>query len=124
MEMAYMGFTQEASIRHFRFECQIELPRPAAAPRKVIHFVVSAEMSLFLRYRIPIQDGPAICRRMLIEVTGRIPEGDVIPTSFSVLEPYMASLAAARTADELEKSARRHKSPIRPGRRSPANEPA
>lgn len=111
MDMAYVGFTQDASLRHFRFECQIHSPRPSGNPRKVVQFVVSAEMSLFLRYRIPIQDGPAICRGILIEATATIPESEIVSASYSVLETYMASLAAARITDAQEKSARRHKPP-------------
>jgi hypothetical protein len=57
-----MGFTQEAGIRRFRFECQIVPPRPLAVPRRTVQFVVLADMSLFSQYSIPIQEGPAICR--------------------------------------------------------------
>jgi hypothetical protein len=113
MEMAYMGFTQEAGVRRFRFECQIELPRPAAAPRRTVQFVVSADMALFLRHSIPIQDGPAICREVLVEATSSIPENEIVSGSYPVEEMHMVSVAAARTADAQAKSARRHKPPVR-----------
>jgi len=113
MDMAYMGFTQEAGIRRFRFECQIELPRSFAAPRRTVQLVVSAEMSLFLRYGIPIQDGPSICRGILVEATANIPESELVSASYPVQEAHLASFAAARTADAQAKSARRHKPPVR-----------
>ena len=113
MDLAYMGFTQEADIRRFRFECQVELPRSLAAPRRTIQFVVSADMALFLRYRIPIQEGPAISRGIVIEATARVPESELVSASYSVLEAHMASFADARTVDAQAKSARRHKPPVR-----------
>lgn len=111
MVLAYVGFTQEAGIRRFRFECQIQAPRPAAAPRRIVSFVVSADMALFLQYSIPIQDGPAICRGVLAEATAKIPENELVSASYPVQESYFASFAAARIADAKAKSGRRHKPP-------------
>ena len=111
-----MGFTQEAGVRLFRFECQIQAPRPASTPRRVVQFVVSAEMSLFLQYSIPIQDGPVICRGVLAEATATIPENELVSGSYPVQESYIASFAAARIADAQAKSVRRHKPPVRPAR--------
>lgn len=113
MDLAYMGFTQEADTRRFRFECQVDLPRSPATNRKTVRFTVSADMALFLRYRIPIQDGPSISRGIVVEATALIPEGELVSTSYSVLEAHMASFAAARTADAQAKTARRQKPPVR-----------
>lgn len=113
MDLAYMGFTQEADTRRFRFECQLALPRSLTTDRRIIRFVVSADMTLFLRYHIPIQEGPAISRGIVVEATARIPETELVSASYSVLEVHMESFAAARTADAQAKSARRHKPPVR-----------
>src|SRR5579863_10090078 len=120
MVLAYLGFNQEAGIRRFRFECQIHSPRPATAPRRIVRFVVSAEMSLFLQYSIPIQEGPAICRGFLAETTANIPENELVSASYPVEESYFASFAAAKIADAHAKSARR---PKPPGMTRPSNTP-
>jgi hypothetical protein len=112
MNLSYLGFTQEAGVRRFRFECQIHSKQVAALPRKSVHFVVSADMSLFLRYSIPIQDGPAICRGIVVAATAEIPESELVSTSYPVDEMQMASFAASRIADAQTKSVRRNRPPI------------
>lgn len=87
MDLAYMGFTQEAGVRCFRFECQIGSLRPLAAPRRTVQFVVLADMPLFVRYGTPIQDGPAICRGILAEAQ---PESTKVKSSRLLLRPGCA----------------------------------
>lgn len=113
MDLTYMGFTQDAGIRRFRFECQIDSPRPSAVPRRTVQFQVFADMALFLRYSIPIQDGPAMCRGIVVDATATIPENELVSASYHVLETRVASFAAERSADAEAKSARRHKRPVR-----------
>lgn len=113
MELAYVGFTQEADVRRFRFDCMVESRLSFSVPNRTVQFVVSADMSLFLRYRVPIQEGPSISRGIVIEATSRMRESELVSASYSVSEAYMASFVAARTADAQARSARRHKAPTR-----------
>jgi len=110
MDLVYNGFTHESGIRFFRFECQVYQPRPLA--NRTVQFVVRADMSLFARYGIAIQEGPAICRGILAEAITGVEDSDLVSTSYSVEEMHMASFAAARSALVQAKSVRRHKPPI------------
>ena len=109
MDLAYMGFTHEAGIRCFRFECHIRPLRPLVTPGRTVQFVVKADMSLFAQYSIPIQDGPSICRGILAEAIAGIEDSDLVSASYSVKDVHFASFAAARIALAEAKSARRPK---------------
>jgi len=56
--LQYMGFDQNGSIRAYRF-------------KRVLHgeetreYVVTADMALFVKHHVGIQEGPALCLRLL-----------------------------------------------------------
>lgn len=110
MDVAYMGFTQDAGIRCFRFERIIEAQRQLGNPRRTVQFMISADMALFLRHGVPIQEGPAICRGVLAEATAGTSEKDLVPASYFVAEAHLASFAAAKVAIAQAKVARRGRS--------------
>ena len=66
MQLVYMGFTQEAGVRCFHFQRILTQSRLANLP-KIVQFTLKADMSLFMEYRIPVQDGPAICLQILTD---------------------------------------------------------
>jgi len=109
MDLAYTGFTHKAGIRCFRFECQIHPPRPLVTPGRTVQFVVKADMSLFTRYSVPIQEGPSICRGILADAIAGVEANDLVSASYSVKEMHVSSFAAARSALAEAKSARRPK---------------
>ena len=111
MVLAYLGFNQEAGIRRFRFECQIHSPRPATAPRRIVRFVVSAEMSLFLQYSIPIQEGPAICLQILTDTLAGSDENEVASASYAITKEHLSTFVSARTLVAEAKAARRKPRP-------------
>jgi len=110
MDVAYMGFTQDAGIRRFCFEREIEPHRLLGTPRRTVQFFISVDMALFLRHGVPIQEGPAICRGVLVDVTAGIPEENLVPGSYCVEEAHLASFAAAKVAMGQAKLARRGRS--------------
>jgi len=59
MQIKYNGFTQLDNVREFIFHC--------VSPRqenKII--VVTADLSLFRKYHLGLQEGPLLCLRKLI----------------------------------------------------------
>jgi len=58
MQLRYMGFDQTAAERIYRFD-GIEERSPT------VRYIVSADLTLFLKHRVGIQEGPALCARKL-----------------------------------------------------------
>ena len=58
MNLQYMGFEQDANIRKYIFH------RVAHGEETKI-FVVGADLALFRRNHVGLQDGPALCLRVL-----------------------------------------------------------
>jgi hypothetical protein len=58
MQLRYMGFDQAENIREYKFES-------GAAGETAERFVVSADLALFTKYRVALQEGPALCLKKL-----------------------------------------------------------
>lgn len=54
MEYRYMGFDQDLNTRVYRFDGLAKGEAP-------VHFLVTADLTLFREHRIGIQDGPRLC---------------------------------------------------------------
>ena len=110
MQLVYMGFTQEASLRCFHFQRVLTQARLANLP-KVVQFTMKADMSLFMRYRIPVQEGPALCLQILTDALSGSDENTVLPASYAVTTEHLSTFASARTSVEEAKAARRKPRP-------------
>jgi hypothetical protein len=118
MQLVYMGFTQEAGVRSFHFQRVLTQARLANLPR-IVPFTLKADMALFTEYRIPVQDGPAICLQILSDALAGSEEGAVGSASFPVTTEHLSNFASARTASEEAKSARRkQRAPFKPSNSS------
>jgi cold shock CspA family protein len=60
IRLRYMGFEQRVTVRAYRFE-QIS---PGEQTRT---FFVTTDLALFKKYRVGIQEGPALCLHLLTE---------------------------------------------------------
>ena len=55
----YMGFNQQGSVRAYRFE--------RTSPGHVTRtFILTTDLALFTKHRLAIQEGPALCLRLLL----------------------------------------------------------
>lgn len=54
MELRYMGFEQHQNTRTYRFDRVEQCTRTG-------RFAISADLELFLRHGVAIQEGPALC---------------------------------------------------------------
>jgi cold shock CspA family protein len=57
--LRYVGFDQQQGLRAYRFERRSPGEETAA-------FVVTADLSLFAKHHVAIQEGPALCLRVLM----------------------------------------------------------
>ena len=58
MQLRYMGFDQTQGVRVYRFDSIVD-----RAP--AVRYIVTADLALFLKHRIGIQEGPTLCARKL-----------------------------------------------------------
>lgn len=104
VELRYMGFDQAKNIRAYRFDgiTRGELTR---------HFVVSADIALFTKHHVGIQEGPTLCMHKLAAGLGlELPEHEL--TSDDLLAYLSAKAAAdARKAASRKSGAHRKTTP-------------
>jgi hypothetical protein len=58
MELRYMGFDQHDNIRAYKFD-SVEKGQP------IVRLVITADLTLFLKHHVNIQEGPDLCARKL-----------------------------------------------------------
>ena len=64
MQFLYMGFSQRANVRSYRFQGVVPKERPSKLAKNH-EFLLIADMSLLAEHRIRVQDGPNLCLRIL-----------------------------------------------------------
>ena len=119
MEILYMGFTQQESIRKYLFHGIV--PRsPATRPPERTPFHLTADLSSFAKHEIPFQDGPELCLQILNSALGREEDMTDRFASYAVSEKEFSEYAAAKAAAKAAKSHRRK--PPRPPKPSAASQ--
>jgi hypothetical protein len=68
-------------------------------------------MSMFMQYRIPVQEAPAICLQILTDVLAGSDENTPAPVSYAVTTEHLTSFVSARTTNEEARMARRKPRP-------------
>ena len=97
MQLRYIGFDQAKNIREYKFE-------GVAAGETAKHFVVSADLAMFVKYRVGLQEGPALCLKRLsadLETLQQLPHE---LTSGDLLAHISAQAAAAERKNSSRKS--------------------
>ena len=57
-QLRYMGFDQVKNIRQYKFDA-------VAEDETTTRFLVSADLALFVRYHVGLQEGPVLCLKKL-----------------------------------------------------------
>ncbi|PYT19255.1 MAG: hypothetical protein DMG59_01035 [Acidobacteria bacterium] len=98
MEFVLTGFRQDTNIRRYRFEA-------IAADRTRKEVIVGADLGLIRKYKIPLQELPLLCRRLL--------EGHAEATALMFTETDMLGYAndRAAAAHAAEQKRRAHRAP-------------
>jgi hypothetical protein len=88
VQLRYLGFEHRGGVRSFRYR----RITPGEPPQ---NFSVNADMILFQRYHVRIQDGPALCRQLLLTGLETAPDPrSNVPCSLTADD--MTLFAAAR----------------------------
>jgi len=101
MELRYLGFDQNQNTRQYKFD-------GLANGQPTLHFVVTADLTLFREYRIGIQEGPTLCAHKLSSAHQAATEVKLELTSDDMRAHADArSLADARKAEARRVGVRR-----------------
>jgi hypothetical protein len=124
MELRYLGFDQKQNTRTYKFD-------GLANGRPAVHFVVTADLALFLANRIGIQEGPTLCARKLSSTPEPAPDThpesttpdstNVESTNLELTNDDLRAHVSARSMAEARKAEARR---MGPRRRSPIPPPA
>jgi hypothetical protein len=110
MRFLYMGFSQEASLRCYRFQGVVPKDRPTKVLPN-LEFRLNADMGLFAEHHIPLQDAPALCLQILTSMLSGTEDHDIHAASFAISSADLATFLSTRTAAEESKIARRKPRP-------------
>jgi len=98
--LRYMGFEQTESIRAYMFE-QVT---PGETTRG---YLVIVDLALFAKHHVGIQDGPALCLRLLMDELAAAGEGRQPPLRRSLTDQHMLAHLASRPAPKTKPGPRR-----------------
>jgi hypothetical protein len=101
MEFVFTGFRQDSDIRSYTFQI-------ISADRTKSKVTVGADLSLIRKHRIPLQELPLLCRRLL-ETNGVGKSPTVMFTEKDMLV-YVTERVAAEHVAELKRRA--HRTPV------------
>ena len=101
MELRYMGFDQDQNTRVYRFDRTVR-------GEPTLHFVITADLALFLDHRIGIQEGPGLCAHKLASQLDTGSAGQHQLTNADLVA-YVTDRAAAVTRREESRRSLREK---------------
>jgi hypothetical protein len=101
LELRYVGFDQHDNIRAYKFD-------GVEKEQLIVRLVVTADLTLFLKYHINIQEGPELCARKL----NADPAGLGLHDDQLTNEDLLA-FTTARGAKEARKAELRRKANLR-----------
>jgi hypothetical protein len=114
MQFLYMGFSQRANVRSYRFQGVVPRERPTKISKN-LEFLLSADMALLAQHRIRVQDGPNLCLRILTTALSSEDADTIRFSSYAITLADVSAFAGARDALEETKVARRkHRPPFKP----------
>jgi hypothetical protein len=114
MNFLYMGFTQQANIRSYRFQGVVPRERPAKIAKN-LEFLMTADMALLSQFRIRVQDGPSLCLQILSAALAGAPDNQVPFVSYAITSADLSAFTSARNAlEESKVSHRKHRPPFKP----------
>jgi len=104
MEFVLAGFRQDSNIRRFNFEA-------VSADRTRRTVMVGADLNLIRKHKIPLQDLPLLCRRLL---EGHVDVAALVLTELMFTEKDMLRCADDRAAavDAAAQKRRAHHPPV------------
>lgn len=110
MRFLYLGFSQQASIRCYRF--QGVAPREhLARPSPNVEFRLRADLELLALYQIRIQDGPTLCLQILNAGLAAPQDGAKPFATYAITREDVSAFASAQATKHESKTFRRRPRP-------------
>ena len=103
MKLRYMGFDQHDNIRAYKFD-------DVENGRLLRQLVVTADLALFLKHHLSIQEGPSLCFRKLTADAKELGQHD-----HQLTEGDLLSFVTARADKEARRAESRRKANRRRG---------
>jgi hypothetical protein len=103
-----------AHVRTFRFHGIV-------AGEQTRDFEVTTDLRLFQKYHVGIQEGPALCARILLAQPAPSIDKGAKPVRAVISEQDLVALVASRTVAARKPFRRRRPRPVRPQFQRPAN---
>jgi hypothetical protein len=114
MQFLYMGFTQQAGLRCFRFQGVLPTERPANVSSN-IELEMSADMALLALHRVRVQDGPALCLQVLGAMLAGAPDTAIPFETYQITEADVRAFVIERDAiDQANLAKRKSRQPFKP----------
>jgi hypothetical protein len=114
MQFLYMGFTQQAGLRCFRFQGVLPTERPANVSSN-IELEMSADMALLAQHRVRVQDGPALCLQVLGTMLSGAPDTAIPFETYQITEADVRAFVIERDAiDQANLAKRKSRQPFKP----------
>jgi len=102
MELRYVGFDQHGNMRAYKFDS-------VEKGQAVARLVVTADLALFLKHHINIQEGPDLCARKLSADPAAIGQHDYQLTNEDLVAFTIARADAEAHKAELRRKANQHR---------------
>jgi len=113
MQLRYVGFDQAGFVRTFRFQAVV-------SGEQTRDYTVTADVRLFQKYHIGIQEGPSLCTQILLAKLGLPLDQQALAVGPVLNEQDLIALVASRTVAP-RKPFRRRPRPPRPEIHRPAS---
>lgn len=113
MQLRYMGFTQQGSLRSYFYQrsTHSDIGLRARQPQHVDEFHVDADLSLLTLFQVRVQDLPALCLGILTTAIASHPEEQNLSTAYTVTAKDLGAHVLAHRPPEGHKPPRRKKPP-------------
>ena len=116
MALRYMGFDQKQNTRAYKFDC-------IADGVPTIRMVITADLTLFQKHRIAIQEGPGLCAQKLAADLEKPQPGSHELTGDDLLAHASARAAVAARQAELRRKGARRRAAFKPPPHTPWSQP-
>jgi hypothetical protein len=109
MQFRYIGFSQQANMRCYRFEGVALSDRLKKTPN--VEFALSADMRLIAEHSVRVQDLPSLCLQILTFALSTGEDNAVQFASYQITCGDLTAFAAAHKPADGAKSGRRKPRP-------------
>src|SRR5260370_30266556 len=116
MQFLYLGFSQQANIRSYRFQGVVPRERPSKI-EKNLEFMLRADMAVLAQHSVRVQDGPTLCLKILTAAFTSAEDSALRFATYAITFEDVSTFARARDAlYESKMVHRKHQPPFKPSR--------